>query len=123
MIIQPNEMNVLWIKCILQSRCRLSLINLNNEHFDNLTGVYVIWCRDGLNNTVKVGKGIIRDELFKIKNDKSLLQYGPDLFATWAEIPRDSLEGVEAFLCGKLHPAVSNGIKCLDLVDVNLPVI
>jgi len=114
-------MNVLWIKCILQSRCRLALINLKNEHFDNLTGVYVIWCGNNKNDTVTVGQGIIRDELTKMKIDKNVLQYGPDLFVTWAAVQKEYLDGVEAFLCSKLNPAVSHTLQCNDLININLP--
>jgi hypothetical protein len=110
-----------WCKCVLQSRCRLNLINLNNEHFDNLIGVYVIWCGNDTNKIVSVGQGIIRDKLVEMQIDKKVQGYGPDLFVTWATVPKASLEGVEAFLCSELIPLIHHTIKCNDLITVNLP--
>lgn len=114
-------MKVLWIKCILQSRCRLALINLKNEHFNNLTGVYVIWCGNNVNKIIRVGQGVIRDELMKMKTDETLNRYGPDLFVTWADVPPESLNGVEAFLCSRLKPAVNRNLEFHDFISVNLP--
>jgi len=114
-------MKIDWCKCVLQSSCRLNLLNLNNEHFDNLTGVYVIWSGDDIRNVVSVGQGIIRDELINMKIDKKVLGYGPDLFVTWAAVPKNSMEGVEAFLYNKLNPMVQHSIMNNDLINVNLP--
>jgi hypothetical protein len=47
-------MNILWCKCMLQSRCRLKIINLNNEHFDGLIGVYIVWHGNDRSNVVSV---------------------------------------------------------------------
>lgn len=114
-------MNIFWCKCMLQSRCRLTILNLNNDHFNNLIGVYVIWYGNDTKNVVRVGKGIIRDELIKSKSDEKVLAYGPDLFVTWAEVPEASLDGVEAFLCKELNPILTQTIKCSELITVKLP--
>lgn len=114
-------MKINWCKCILQSNCRLNLLKLNNEHFDNLTGVYVIWSGYDMINVVYVGKGIIRDELINKKIDKKILVFGPDLFVTWAAVPRVSLDGVEAFLSNELNPMVHQDITCSKFINVNLP--
>jgi hypothetical protein len=114
-------MKINWCKCILQSNCRLNLLKLKNEHFDNLTGVYVIWSGYDMINVVCVGKGIIRDELIKKKIDKKILMYGPDLFVTWAAVPEFSLDGVEAFLYKELNPIIYQNISGRDFTTVNLP--
>ena len=114
-------MNVFWCKCILQSRCRLKIIDLNNEHFDSLIGVFIIWYGNDMSNVVSVGQGTIRDKLIEMQLDKRVLEYGPDLFVTWAAVPRASLEGVEAFLSNKLNPLVHNNISCPKVITVNLP--
>lgn len=110
-----------WCKCILQSRCRLNLINLNNEYFDNLTGVYVIWSGNDMSNIISVGKGIIRDKIIEMQIDKTVQESGSDLFVTWASVPNVSLEGVEAFLCSELDPKIHHTIKSIELINVNLP--
>ena len=70
----------------------------------------MIWSGDDIRNVVSVGQGIIRDELIDMKIDKKVLGYGPDLFVTWAAVPRNSMEGVEAFLYNKLNPMVQHSI-------------
>jgi len=116
-----NQMNIDWRKCLLQSRCQLNLINLNSEHFDNLLGVYVIWSGNDVKRIISVGQGAIRDRLIDMQINKKVRGYGPGLFVTWAEVPKASLEGVEAFLCKKLNPLVHQNITCLDFINVNLP--
>ena len=110
-----------WCRCVLRSRCRLNLINLNNQYFDNLTGVYVIWRGNDTGNVVSVGMGNLRDELVEKQIDKKVLEYGPDLFVTWAAVPRLSLKGVEAFLCNNLNPQIPHSVSDIDLINVNLP--
>ena len=114
-------MNIDWCKCILGSRCRLKLINLNNEYFDDLIGVYVIWSGNHEKNIVSVGQGKIRDKLIEMQIDKKVQSYGPDLFVTWAVVPTGSLEGVEAFLYYELNPIVHHNITYSNFINVNLP--
>ena len=114
-------MNIDWCKCILQSRCRLKLINLNNEYFDDLIGVYVIWSGNDEKNIVSIGKGKIRDRLIEMQINKKVQSYGPDLFVTWAAVPSESLKGVEAFLYDELNPIVHQNITYSNSINVNLP--
>lgn len=106
---------------MLQSRCQLKIIDLNNEHFDSMIGVYVIWYGDDMSNVVSVGQGTIRDKAIEIQIDKKVQVYGPDLYVTWAAVPRASLEGVEAFLSNELNPLVQHTISCPEAINVNLP--
>ena len=110
-----------WCKCILQSRCRLNLINLNNEYFDNLIGVYVIWSGNNMSNIISVGQGIIREKIIEMQIDKKVQSYGPDLFVTWAAVSSASLAGVEAFLCNELKPILYQIIPNREFINVNLP--
>lgn len=110
-----------WCQCILKSRCRLKIINLNNEYFDDLIGVYVIWSGNDEKNIVSVGQGKIREKLIEMQIDQQVQSYGPDLFVTWAAVPKASLEGVEAFLCDELNPTIHRNITNNNFVTVNLP--
>lgn len=114
-------MKIDWCKCILQSKCRLELLNLKNEFFDNFIGVYVIWYENDKKRIVSIGHGIIRDKLTEMKADKEVLACSPDLFVTWAAVPELSLEGVDAYLCKELNPLLQKNIKSSDLISVNLP--
>lgn len=114
-------MLIQWRKCILQSKCRLNSLNLNNEHFDSLIGVCVIYSEDKRLNNIFVGQGNIRDILTDMKNDKNIQKYGPDLFVTWSAVPILSLDGVVFYLCKKLNPLIQNTINEAELIPVNLP--
>lgn len=114
-------MHIGWCKCILQSDCRLNLINLSHHHFDNLIGVYVIWCGKNKTRIIYVGKGNIRGKLIEMKSDKKVQKYGPDLFVTWAAVPFELLDGVESFLCTELNPEIYNTSNPVSLISVNLP--
>ena len=69
-------MNIDWCKCILGSRCRLKLINLNNEYFDDLIGIYVIWSGNDEKTIVNVGQGKIRDKLIEMQLNKKVQSHG-----------------------------------------------
>ena len=114
-------LRVEWRKCMLRSRCRLNLINLTNEYFNDLVGIYIIWSESDIKKTIYIGRGIIRNGLNEMKSDSEVQRYGSDLFVTWAEIPTVSLDGVEAFLYKELNPMIKDNILCLDLINVNLP--
>ncbi|RPI75532.1 MAG: hypothetical protein EHM47_02400 [Ignavibacteriales bacterium] len=114
-------MNVEWIKCIMQSRCRLDLINLDNTHFDSLTGVYLIWQGKDKRNVIKIGSGAIRECLTNMKKNTEVQKFAPDLFVTWASVPLKSLNGVEAFLNNEFHPRLSGSLNAPDLININLP--
>lgn len=114
-------MHIGWCKCILQSTCRLNLINLSHHHFDKLIGVYIIWLVNNNTRIICVGKGNIRDKLIEMKSDKKVQEYGTDLFVTWAAVPIDLLDGVESFLCTELNPEIYSTFKPFNLINVNLP--
>jgi len=59
---------------------------------------------------VKVGKGIIRDELFKIKNDKACCNMVPTRLQRGQRF-QEILWKVLKLSCAANHPAVSKGIK------------
>jgi hypothetical protein len=114
-------LTVEWGKCLLMSKCRLNLINLTNEFFNDLVGIYIIWSESDIKKTIYIGRGIIRNRLNEMKSDSEVQRYGPDLFVTWAEVPTAALDGVEAFLYNELNPIIKDNLACLDLINVNLP--
>ena len=114
-------MKIKWCKSEIQTGYRLDLINLYSECFDSLIGVYVIWYGSNTSNVVALGQGTIRDKLIDMQIDKKVQEYGPNLFVTWAVVPRASLEGIEAFLSSVLTPLVQNSITSSEHISVNLP--
>lgn len=115
-------MQVTWNRCEGHIWCELNNVDLNNNHFDNMTGVYVIWY--GVNNprTVRVGQGFIRDRLRDHRLDSKVQaykQYG--LLVTWASVPANSLNGVEAYLAQNLNPILGERFPNVLPIAVNLP--
>ena len=114
-------MKIEWCKSEIRTGYRLNLINLCSEYFDSLIGVYVIWYGGNTSNVVVVGQGTIRDKLIDMQIDKKVQEYGPNLFVTWAVVPRASLKGIEAFLSSELTPLVQSNITRSEQISVNLP--
>lgn len=115
------KMNIIWRRCVLSSKCRLNKLNLSNQYFDNLVGVYVIWRTNNENKTICVGSGIIRDKLNEMKLNAEVQNFGSDLFVTWADVPTVSLDGVLTFLYEQLKPVVNFVNPGLEPITVNLP--
>ncbi|HVO73440.1 MAG TPA: hypothetical protein VMT35_05425 [Ignavibacteriaceae bacterium] len=97
------------------------MVNLDNTHFDNLTGVYLIWQGEDKRNVIKVGKGLIREKLAAMRIDKKVQEFGPDLFVTWGEVSPDKLNGVEAYLFKEFHPIIQEELNGTETISVNLP--
>lgn len=110
-----------WCKCKYSSRCRLNHLKLDNNYFDGLVGVFVIWSGNDMKNIVKIGKGIIRDRLFEERKNKKIQVYGPDIFVTWAIVPNVFLEGIESYLNNILKPVIQNNVNSYNPIIVNLP--
>jgi len=62
-------MNLTWNKCQGDDWCSLKSVDLDNSHFDNMEGVYVIWHGGNDAKTVRIGQGVIRDRLAAHRDD------------------------------------------------------
>jgi hypothetical protein len=115
-------MQLSWNKCQDSNWCRLPTVDLNDAHFDNMDGVYIIW-RSGNNPaTVRVGQGNIRERLQVHRTDQQVMKFKElGLFVTWAAVEKVNRDGIEAFLANQIEPIV--GIRFPDRrpITVNLP--
>ena len=61
--LDPKEkpMQLKWNKCTNDKWCPLNTVNLEDEHFDDMEGVYIIWHGGQSPKTVRVGQGIVRE--------------------------------------------------------------
>ena len=114
-------MQVNWIKHN-SGWYRLDELDLNSSHFNHMIGVYVI-CYGGNNpRAVRVGQGLIRHRLQAHRLDSQVQAYNHfSLYAAWARVPEDSLNGVEAFLAQQLNPLVGQRFPDVPIIPVNLP--
>ena len=115
-------MYVYWNQCTGNVWCELYGVNLNHNHFNRITGVYVIWHGGPNSHTVRVGQGFIRDRLKAHRQDPQIQRYRSlGLCVTWASIPAEFLDGVETFLAQNLHPLVGERSPNIYPIAVNLP--
>jgi hypothetical protein len=121
-ILMRPPQHLSWIKCTGGGWCSLLSVNLNDAHFDNLAGVYIIW-HGGQNPwTVRVGQGTIRERLSAHRQDRDVLGYrNLGLNVTWASVSAPNRDGVERYLSEKLQPKVGDRFPEVLPVPVNLP--
>lgn len=97
--------------------CRLSKLNLDHEHFDDMNGVYIIW--SGV-NVIRVGSGIIRNRLKEHRQNSDILAY-PNLCVTWAKVHGNQMLCVEKYLADELKPLIGERFPSRTPIVVNLP--
>jgi hypothetical protein len=115
-------MQVNWVRGFNNSWYSLNSIYLDNPRLDYLRGIYVIWHDAVKPRYLVVGQGIIRDKLKEHKKNTAIQTYAVyGLYATWAVVNKDELDGVENYLFSRLNPAF--GTRCPDCkpITVNLP--
>lgn len=111
-----------WIKCQGEVWCKLNAVRLEHEHFNNRHGVYLIWHGGPAPATLKVGHGLIRDRLTQERTNPEVQKFDNlGLFATWAAVPNEQIDGVLAFLAQKLNPIIKNPITPAVAIEVNVP--
>ncbi|MBN2830126.1 MAG: hypothetical protein JXR56_07390 [Candidatus Cloacimonetes bacterium] len=119
--------NVKWIRYNLDQWYVLEDLNLTNDYFEEIFGVYIIWrfTWTGKSETIRVGKGMIKYKLFELKNNSRIMKYGKPanpLYVTWAEAEQDAAEGIEKYLGLTLNPVVNVPYsKDIEMIKVNLP--
>ena len=115
-------MELNWIKCKGGVWGPLNTVSLSHSHFDSMDGVYIIWHGGSAPKTVRVGQGNIRERLQAHRIDSEVQVYAHlGLYVTWASVPKNSRDGVEAYLAQKLKPIVGERFPDVAHISVNLP--
>lgn len=110
-------MQLEWVSCEGSVWCGLLRVNLDDAHFKDLKGVYIIWSGQ---RVVRLGSGVIRDRL-KDHRDNPEIKKHPDLYVTWARVNANQMEGVEKYLADMLDPIVGERFPERTPIEVNLP--
>ena len=126
-----------WRRCMKNSFwCQLNEKLLNDGRLEarlgdyslGISGVYIIWTAIDNNRTVlKVGSGIIKDELAADLKDPEIQAHKPArLYVTWASTlsvigPEQIQKGIQKFLGVVFKPKLFEDLPNVDLVMVNLP--
>jgi hypothetical protein len=87
-------------------------------------GVYVIWTLGSLastpSRTICVGQGSIAERIRTHRTQFRVTEHGPGLLVTWAAVPFQQAEGVEAFLIEQLRPLLKTPSYAVP-IPVNTP--
>jgi len=102
--------------------CDLFNVDLDHEHFNDLTGLYVAW-HNGPNPVVLVGSGLIRERLAAHRQDPVIREAHEQdgLFVTWALVEPDLRAGILRYLADMLSPAFRDEVLQATPIEVNLP--
>lgn len=115
-------MRLKWMKCRAAVWCTLNEIDLDHEHFRDLSGVYVIWHAGENPAVVYVGQGIVAERLREHRNDPRVQQFAKNrLYVSWSEVPPQSRDGVEAYLAYQWNPRVGCRRPATTPIAVNSP--
>ena len=116
-------MSLSWIKCQGDVWCKLNLVSLQHEHFNNRGGIYVIWHGGENPATVYVGQTEdLRTRLRAHRNDEQIQKYDSHgLYVTWASVDPEYLAGVERYLGERLRPKVGENLPDVPPIAAQLP--
>ncbi|MDD5302626.1 MAG: ATPase, T2SS/T4P/T4SS family, partial [Elusimicrobia bacterium] len=113
---------IYWNRCEGDVWGELYAVNLNDPHFDNLEGVYMVWLGGNKPAAICAGSGLIREKLAERRAEPDLLALREkSLLVTWAKVDAVANKGVERWLLENLRPKVANRIPDSLPIEVNLP--
>jgi hypothetical protein len=112
-----------WHKCKAGTWCTLSELDLEHQHFDDMEGVYIIWCGEQNTVALSVGQGYIRDCLAKERNLKYVSVIGRryQIHVTWAKIGSSFRKGVAKYISEAIRPKLARSYQNAAPIEVNLP--
>ena len=112
-----------WMKCTTNCWCSFWNVNLEDQYFNNLNGVYIIWYYDdqGVPRTFRVGQGNIKDRT-NFHRSEYRQQYGNwDLYITCTEVDMRKVDGVERYLHNVLNPLIDERSPNVIPISIDLP--
>ncbi len=113
---------IYWNRCEGDIWGELYAVNLNDPHFDNLEGVYMVWLGGNKPAAICAGSGLIREKLAARRSSPELMgMREKSLLVTWAKVDAIANKGVERWLLENLRPKLANRIPDSLPVEVNLP--
>jgi sporulation protein YlmC with PRC-barrel domain len=101
----------------------LSEADIEDEVFDDLEGVYVIWYEDHDEVTLRVGQGHIRDCIVSERNNQDMWRYAQqhEIYLTWARVGREHRENVAKYIAETVKPKLESSHPDVEPLMVNLP--
>ena len=101
------QISLTWEKCD-QQWCLLNQINLNQEHFELMAGVYIIWRqRSSSREIMRVGQGYLKQRLHLHRWEPDIMSIPKsEVCVTWASLDAIHRDGAERYLGDTLKPAM-----------------
>ncbi len=101
----------------------LAEANVEDEDFDDLEGIYIIWFEDQIRVTLRVGQGHIRDGLVGERNSEDMWRYAQqhEIYVTWAKVDRKYHENVARYIAETVKPELNSSYPDVGPFMVNLP--
>ncbi len=116
------SLSIYWNRCDGDVWGELYAVNLNDPHFDNLEGVYMVWLGGNKPAAICAGSGLIREQLAERRAQPELMALREkSLLVTWAKADDLSNKGIERWLLENLKPKVPGRIPNSLPIEVNLP--
>lgn len=112
-----------WNKCEGGQWCKLYGLDLEDEHFQFMAGVYIIWKDAAGREILRVGQGNIQERLYNHQwEDDIMAEDRQHIYVTWAGLDAVNRDGVLRFLLDVLKPKITDAKQPFERpVVVNLP--
>lgn len=116
-------MDLIWNKYTNGNWCDFWNVNLNDSHFNELDGVYIIFSfmPNGSVHAFRLGQGRIKDRLLAHREEFRRSYGNTPLLVTWSRVDMRQVDGVEAYLFDLLVPEIGERRPTNDYEGVNLP--
>ena len=117
------QLTLMWNKCEGGDWCRLFGLNLEDDYFDIVNGVYIIWLGGSSETVLRVGQGFIREQLYRHQWEDDIREADKtEIYVTWTPVDADKRAGIVRFLAEILKPkAVEGDDPKARPIIVNLP--
>jgi len=117
-----SPMPVRWYRPRGERWARLDEVDLEDPRIGHAIGVYVIWRLGPVPRVLRVGQGVVRDEIAASRRDRRLRRRaGEDICVTWASIATPYRDGVVAYLTSYYDPQVRGAVPDAEPIAVELP--
>ncbi|MBD3409685.1 MAG: hypothetical protein GF419_05710 [Ignavibacteriales bacterium] len=117
-------MFVKWMYCKGGKWCTFNRVPLDDPHFDDLYGVFLVWNElRKKKNVIYVGKGKLREKI-KANRQSHAIQENilkNTLYVTWASVPEEDVNAAHIYLTKKYDPSIPCPIDGNVYKPVNLP--
>ncbi len=117
-----TTLSIHWNRCRGDIWGEFSAVDLDDRHFDDLEGVFVVWMGGSSPAAIAVGSGRIRNTLKELRADPALSAYREKkLLVSWAKVDQAARAGVARYLIEALKPRIAQPSPSAVPIEVNAP--